>query len=247
MYQYEIVISTIEKLGGVATLGQLYREVLKNQDFKFKGKTPARNINRIVQLQTKDIYKIRPGLYGLVKDRERNESKGLFEVTDKNKDSEEIIEFNHTYYQGLVLEIGNLRKYSTYSPEQDKNKKFLDKTLGEIRTLTKIPDFSYEFFINRSKTVDVIWFNERNMPASFFEIEHTGQFLNALVKLNDLQDFAARMIIVADRVRRNEFEKNRSFSSFKEITKRVEFLSYEQLIKQYEVLNEKMSYETIII
>ena len=247
MKQYEVVIEAIETLGGIATLGQIYHEVLKNPEFKYKGKTPTRNVNRIVQTQTKDIYKIKPGLYSLVKYRKKNESEGIIVETEKNANSEEIIVFNHSYYQGILLEIGNLRKFHTFSPDQDKNKKFLSKSMGEIRTLEKIPIFSYEYFINRCKTVDVIWFNERKMPSNFFEVEHTSQFVNSLVKFNDLQDFSARMIIVSDKTRKSEFEKNRGYDSFKNISKRVEFLNYEQLIKQYESLSEKLTFETIII
>lgn len=247
MRQYEVVIEAIETLGGIATLGQIYHEVLKNPEFKYKGKTPTRNVNRIVQTQTKDIYKIKPGLYSLVKYRKKNESEGIIIETVKNANSKEIINFNHYYYQGILIEIGNLRKFQTFAPDQDKNRKFILKSMGEIRTLEKIPMFSYEYFINRSKTIDVIWFNERKMPASFFEVEHTSQFVNSLTKFNDLQDFAARMIIVSDKSRKGEFQKNRDYASFKDIAKKVEFLNYEQLVKQYEALNEKLTYETVII
>jgi len=247
MKQYEVVIEAIEKLGGIATLGQIYQEALKNPEFKYSGKTPTRNINRIVQLQTKDIYKIKPGLYSLVKYRKKNESEGIIVETAKNVNSEEVSVFNHSYYQGILLEIGNLRKYQTFSPDQDKNKKFLSKFIGEMRTLDKIPQFTYENLVSRSRTVDVIWFNERKMPSNFFEVEHTTQFINSLAKFNDLQDFSARMIIVSDKSRKLEFDKSKDFSSFRDITKRVEFLNYEQLIKQYEALNEKLSFETVII
>lgn len=115
MTQHEAVIHTIENLGGVATLGQLYQEVFKMKDCEWKTKTPFASIRRIVQLNP-EIYKIKPGLYGLVQMREKNESKGIFEETSKNKDSEEIIEFNHSYYQGLLLQLGNIKKLETFIP-----------------------------------------------------------------------------------------------------------------------------------
>ena len=68
MKQYEAVIETLDKLGGVATLGELNREVFKISDCEWKTKTPFASIRRIVQ-QTKGIYKIKPGLYGLEKYR----------------------------------------------------------------------------------------------------------------------------------------------------------------------------------
>lgn len=52
MKQYEAVIETLDKLGGVATLGELNREVFKISDCEWKTKTPFASIRRIVQ-QTK--------------------------------------------------------------------------------------------------------------------------------------------------------------------------------------------------
>ena len=102
MKQYEAVIETLDKLGGVATLGELNREVFKISDCEWKTKTPFASIRRIVQ-QTKGIYKIKPGLYGLEKYRKQIEDRGIIVETEKNKDSNHVIMFNHTYYQGILL------------------------------------------------------------------------------------------------------------------------------------------------
>ena len=40
-------------------------------------------------------------------------------------------EFSHSYYQGLLLELGTVKKFETFVPQQDKNKNFLDSTLAE--------------------------------------------------------------------------------------------------------------------
>jgi len=72
MKQNEAVIITLEKLGGIATLGQLYQETMKIKDCVWKTKTPFASIRRIVQLD-KNIYRIKPGLYGLMKYKTQNE------------------------------------------------------------------------------------------------------------------------------------------------------------------------------
>ena len=41
------------------------------------------------------------------------------------------------------------------------------------------------------------------MPHSLFEIEHSTDIQNSLLKFNDLQDFYSRMVIVADTVKQN--------------------------------------------
>lgn len=246
MKQHEAVIQTLENLGGIATLGQLNQEVFKIEDCQWKAKSPFANIRRIVQTRPHEIYKIKPGLYGLVSHRKQNEAKGILEETDKNKDSKEIAEFNHSYYQGLLLTIGNLKHFLTFLPHQDKNRKFINETLGAISTLDKIPAYSYENLVKRSATIDVIWFNERKMPHSFFEVEHSTDIQNSLLKFNDLQDFYSRMFIVADKVRRKEFETKIQYAGLRDIKNRVKFLDYETLSKQYEQTIESKHFEVII-
>lgn len=156
--------------------------------------------------------------------------------------------FNHSYYQGLIITIGNLKKFATFVPQQDKNKKFINQKLSDIRTLDVIPAFSYQNLVHRSSTIDVIWFNQRNMPHSFFEIKHTTDIHTSLLKFNDLQDFYTRMIIVSDECRKNEFETKLKYISFNEITqnRRVSFLDYDTLIKQCEKAIEETTYGIIL-
>jgi len=247
MNQNEAVIVTLEKLGGVATLGQLNQEVFKITDCDWKTKTPFASIRRIVQLN-KNIYKIKPGLYGLVDFKKVLESKGIIEETDNNKDSKEIIDFNHSYFQGLLLTVGNLKGMKTFVPQQDKNRYLLNTKLGEIRTLNDLPPFTYPKLVQRSSTIDVIWFNDRDMPHSFFEVEHSTDIQNSLLKFNDLQDLFARMVIVADSRRKSEYLNKIKYSAFKDlsINNRVTFLEYEALNKQYEYLIEQQSYGLIL-
>ena len=237
----------MEKLGGIATLGQLNQEVMKISDCEWKTKTPFASIRRIVQ-QTNGIYKIKPGLWALESHRKDLESKGFLVETEKNKNSEEIKQFNHYYYQGLLLNIGNLRGKNTFVPNQDKNRYFTNETLGQIRTLQELPKFSYETLIQRSSTIDVIWFNKRNMPDSFFEVEHSTDIQNSLLKFDDLIDFSARMYIVADLARKDEYEKKIKYSAFTELVQnnRVRFLSYNELEKYYTIEIEKQKFETIL-
>ncbi|MEK7448929.1 MAG: hypothetical protein AAB019_05525 [Planctomycetota bacterium] len=246
MKQYEAVIQALEKLGGVATLGQLNQETMKIKDCEWKTKTPFASVRRIVQLD-KNIYKIKPGLYGLLKYKKEIEAKGIIAETSDKKDSTKAIEFNHSYYQGLLLIIGNLKGLKTFVPNQDKNKEFINRSLGDIKTLDAIPEFSYANLVQRSSTIDVIWFNERKMPHSFFEVEHSSDVQNSLLKFNDLQDFYTKMFIVANKKRKSEYENKIKYSSFKQISDRIKFLDYESLNKQYEFIIEQQSFQTLII
>ena len=233
MKQHEAVILALENLGGIATLGQLYQTAPNMPDSEWKTQTPFASIRRIVQLR-KEIYKIKPGLYGLTSLKSANEAKGIVVETAKNKDSKEVTEFNHSYYQGLLLQVGTLRAHGCWCPNQDKNRLFLGKPLGTLRTLAELPAFSFPPLVQRSASVDVIWFNKRGMPHTFFEVEHSTDIYNSLIKFNDLQDFYVRMLIVSDSNREKEYQQKLKASPFADINGRVKFLSYDSLAKQHE-------------
>ena len=203
MTQAQAVIEAIRQLGGIAPLANIYNVALSIPDCEWSTKTPFASIRRIVR-HTKGIYVVRKGLYALESHRRQFEANGIVELTPANESSDTVRQFTHSYFQGLLLQVGNLRNLSTFAPQQDKNKQFLtNQTIGELRSLDKIPPFTYPDLVKRSSTVDVIWFNQRGLPHSFFEIEHSTDIQNSLLKFCDLQDFHARMVIVADKRREN--------------------------------------------
>ena len=234
MKQYEAVIETLERLGGIATLGKLNQEVFKIKDCEWKTKTPFASIRRIVQ-ERKEIYRIKAGLWALTSHRKELEAIGIIPDNEQKGNTPSVNEFNHSYYQGILLEIGNSRGFDTFVPDQDKNKRFANATLKEVRSLDAIPLFSYSDFVHRSSTIDVIWFNERKMPCHFFEVEHSTDIQNSLLKFFDLQDFYSRMFIVADKKRKEEYERKIHYRAFKTLVEndRIQFLDYETLHKIY--------------
>ena len=233
MTQAQAVIETIEMLGGIATLNQINQHVFEITDCQWGSKTPFASIRRIVRESR----------------RQELEGNGIFVQNEHNQDSEIVQTFNHAYYQGLLLEMGKMRHLDTFVPDQDKNKQFLNQAvLGDLRTIQALPEYSFPQLVKRSSTIDVIWFNERHMPHSFFEVEHSTDIQNSLLKFNDLQDFAARMVIVADEKRHHEFISKMGYAAFSKLAedKRVAFLSYESLGKQYEQEFEKQKFEFVI-
>ncbi len=234
MKQYEAVIQTLEKLGGQATLAMLYTEVMKIKECQWGTKTPFASIRRIVQTRP-EIFKVRPGLWALCSYKEK------LGLTGSRNESDRMVEETHSYYQGLLVVIGNLRGFSTLVPNQDKNRLFVYKPLGELCTLRKIPRFSHDFLVRRTSTVDVVWFNSRQMPNSLFEVEYSTNIQTALLKFYELQDFYTRMVIVAHESRQREFEYKLRHAAFSEISQRVKFLGYSTLVRQYEYESLKAS------
>ena len=224
--QTQQVIDTLREHGGYATLRNLYHLV---DTSTWATKTPQESIRRIVQ-QSSDIFKIQPGLWALKECRDDVMHK--LELKPGNKKSEET--FTHGYYQGLLVEIGKFRRMTTYVPAQDQNRLFIDKKLGEITDITNLPDFTYDNLKRKARSIDVIWFNERQMPSDFYEVEHTTDIKNSLSKFYELQDFHAGFFIVADAKRKKEFEDKLNVSMFSSIEKRVKSLNYAQVVGIYE-------------
>ena len=225
MKQKYYVIDAMRANGGYATLQQLNMLV----DFStWKTKTPEASIRRIVQ-ENDEFFRIQPGLWAL---REyENEVNKKFNIIKSNVES--VSPFTHSYYQGIIVEIGNIKKLGTYVPPQDKNKLFLEKKLSDIITVHDIYKFTYDDIIRNAKTVDAIWFNERKMPCAFYEVEHTTNIKNSLNKFFELQDFRAKFYIVADKARKRQFEDVIGASIYNPIREMVGFVSYDDLVKQY--------------
>jgi hypothetical protein len=221
MKQYEAVIEVMKINGGFATLGWLYQNALKVEGVEWGTKTPFATIRRIVQ-NDKLFFKIRPGLWAL----KEYKDKIPFAVASK-KTAPENQEFSHSYYQGLLVEIGNMKGFHTAVPNQDKNRFFLNKPLSSIVTTDSFYRFTYDGIVQRAQTIDVVWFNERQLPNSVFEVEHTTDIQNSLLKYLELQDFNIEFKIVADEVRKSEFQKKIAYEAFRPIKEKVKFIGYQ--------------------
>ncbi|WP_297967514.1 hypothetical protein [uncultured Anaerovibrio sp.] len=226
MTQKQQVIETMKENGGYATFQQLNHLM----DFSsWKTKTPQASVRQIVQVND-EFFRIKPGLWALTE--YKDEVLRRFQIQENNRDSEEA--FNHSYYQGIIVELGNMHNFKTYVPSQDKNRLFLEKRLADITTENELPPFTYDCLASRAKTVDVIWFNERKMPSRFYEVEHSTNISNSLDKFYELQDFRADFYIIADESRRRQFNSLMERSMYSEIVKYVKFFNYENLVLQYE-------------
>lgn len=229
MRQYEAVIEAMEQLGGYATLGELYQKALAMPDVRKWGtKTPCATIRRIVQ-ERPELFKIRPGLWALESHRKQLPAPLLAKKETKAK-SKEVQLFDHTYYQGLLVQLGNLQKFMTYVPAQDKNRLFLGRDkLTDFVTTTQMPAFTYPEITGRVKSIDVIWFNNRKLPKAVFEVEHSTDIKNSLIKFAELEDFRIEMKIVAYEHRKREFEQVMASRVFALIKNHVNFISYKEL------------------
>ena len=215
----DAVIEVMRANGGYATLGQLYTDALKIPGVKWETKTPFKSINRIMQEgRGRYFFRIRPGLWALLEAKEKLPA----DLKEKQKP-----ESDHVFYQGLLVELGNLRKQQTFVPKQDRGKAFLGKPLGSLVTVEDIYPFTYPEIVRRAATVDVIWFNERRFPSEFIEVENTTDMHGAFLKFVMFDAFNSRFRVVGPAARKSEFESKLTHPSFVSVAKRTKFTSYE--------------------
>lgn len=233
MNQREAVIEAMRANGGYATLGHLYKEVLKIPGVKWETKTPFKSINRIVQ-DPRYFFRIRPGLWALLEAKKKLPD----DLSKKPKP-----ESDHTYYQGLLVELGNLRRHQTFVPKQDRGKMFLGKPLGSLVTVEDIYPFTYPEIVRRAATVDVIWFNQRKFPEEFIEVENTTDMHGAFLKFVMFDAFISEFRVVAPAARRSEFDSKLTHPSFVSVARRTKFTSYELVAGMHTKASEAIGLE----
>jgi hypothetical protein len=84
----------------------------------------------------------------------------------------------------------------------------------------------------------VTWLNCRDLPGAFFEIEHTTDISTSLLKFVEFQDFRVNLYVVADAVRKADFEKKMTYTAFAPIRNCVTFLDYESLSRLHARVTE---------
>jgi hypothetical protein len=182
--------------GYFASLQHIYKEFPKYRTWT--GKTPLKTIQERVQ-RDKRFTRIGVGVYTLTEFLDKLQK---VQVPDKKS---ERSEFQHNIIQGMLLEIGEMKQYGTYTP--DRRKTFDGKQLGLIASIKDCPKFTFSNIIEQSvRFIDVIWFNQRNFPARVFEVEHSSDFRDALIKFSELQDFTTDFFIISPEDRRQKYE-----------------------------------------
>jgi len=233
MNQREAVVEAMRANGGYATLGELYKKALKIPGVSWETKTPFKSINRIVQ-NSRYFFRIRPGLWALLEAKDKLPA----DLGGKPKP-----ESDHTYYQGLLVELGNLRKHRTFVPMQDRGKTFLGRPLGSLVTVEQIFPFTYPEIVRRAAAVDVIWFNQRKFPSELIEVENTTDMHSAFLKFVMLDAFCCTFRVAAPAARKNEFEAKLSHPSFISIATRTKLSSYDMVADMHTRANETAALE----
>ena len=206
----------------VAPLRKIYKEIAKYRSLT--GQTPFNTIQAIVQRDPK-FTKVGLGIYALTEYLDK------LPTFPEPRSKEQEKEQTHYSIQGMLLEIGNVEGYDTYSP--NKNAIFDNKPLLQLMTLPQFPNFTYPNLIRSVRFIDVMWFNERSFPKFAFEVEITPQFKNSLLKFSELSDFYTTFYLVAEAENQDKYYREISRTVFREIKERCLFKTCDQVRDMY--------------
>ncbi len=141
-----------------------------------------------------------------------------FTISNIKNTAEESL---HSILQGRLLEIGNIRGFKTFCP--DKSKKFNQKRLDEISTLSQCPKLEFSNY-NVLKNIDVIWFTEKNnhfIPEYAFEVELSTGTWSGVGRLATLLDYRhVNMFVISNNIKKYE-QVMFSFSDYKKRYKHI--------------------------
>ena len=239
MWQKQLTYSeAIEKVllenNYIAPLRKIYKDIVKYR--ALTGQTPFKTIQERVQRDTR-FTRVGLGVYALTEYLDK------LPTPIKPRNEKEERERTHYSIQGMLLEIGNVEGFDTYSP--NKNATFDNKPLLQIMTLKEVPKFTYDSIIDKVRFIDVLWFNARGFPKYAFEVEITPQFRNSLLKFCELDDFLAKFYLIAEEGNRSRFEREVNRSVFSEVAGRCFFKTCDQVIDMYSnsIEKQRVSFE----
>ncbi|GAH75337.1 unnamed protein product, partial [marine sediment metagenome] len=208
--------------GYLASLQHIYKEFPKYR--ALTGQTPFKTIQERVQRDPR-FTRIGLGIYALTDYLDK------LPTSPKPQSKEQEKEQTHYSIQGMLLEIGNMEGFDTYSP--NKNAIFDNKPLVQIMTFSEFPNFTYPNIIQSVRFIDVLWFNDRGFPKFAFEVEITPQFRNSLLKFSELSDFYTTFYLIAEAENQDKYYREIARSVFGEIKGRCLFKTCDQVRDMY--------------
>lgn len=228
----------IEKLilesGGSASLSLLYQNA---QKYKKLPKGDWRKTLRAVlyrEVKRGRFIKVGLGVYALP--NFPIESSAYSSATGEVKPGDFITSSKdpHSTTEGMLLELGNFYQFLTYTG--DKSKLFDGKALNAIEGIHNVPDFTYRNLVDGVRRIDVVWFSKRGMnvfPKYIYEVEHTTDFTNSMLKMFQLADFDARFILASWQSRKGIFDDRINQEPFIHAKNKFFFKAFELIAELY--------------
>ena len=168
-------------------------------------------------------------------------------VEEQKPDKKDTIRM-HSYIEGICIELGNFKNFSTYTA--DPSAVFKDNIrLLDIVALKEIPQFTYSEIIQEAKRIDVVWFNKKGFqfPQKVFEIvDSIGTLTGAFNRSLQLLNFRTEFYIVAPEQHRAKYNQTVQLEPYNRNIDCFKFINYDDIILLYENAEKVNKLETKI-
>ena len=227
MTKVDAIEKVMEDNGGTANLSVIYDNILKYYPDAKKQLDWEAGIRGVLYREIKNqgrFKKIGLSIYALK------------DYVQEKKPVAKDVKRMHSYIEGICIEIGNLKKFGTYTA--DPSAMYRDNIkLKNIATFSNIPRFSYPEIINEVRRIDVVWFNQKGLcfPQKVFEIvDSVGTLNGAFNRSLQLQNFRTDFYIVAPEQHRAKFEQTVNLETYVSNRERFTFVNYEKVLEWYD-------------
>lgn len=223
----DVVRDALAKLGGEGHLRDIYRIVRKH---------PKRLTNRTWQYTIRRVVR----QYAIFQPVPPKRS-GVYRLVDipEGVAAPDHVGTDHGVAQGMLLALGRLYGYETFSPVSDRTTRtFQGQPLSSFTTVADCSEFCRGASLNRVQQIDAIWLvddNEGFYPAYAFEVEHTTRVRSGLDRLVEIPErFSVRLFVVAPGEKEQSiFDKLIVQNRFRRYRPRLVFRDYKQLETLY--------------
>ena len=227
MTKVEAIQKVMENNRGTASLEVIYQNIEKYYPTAKLSKEWEAGIRGVLYREirnNKKFKKIGLSIYAL-KDY----------VEEQKPQVEDVVRM-HSYIEGICLEIGNFKKFETYTA--DPSAIYRDNlNLNNFATMNDIPIFSYNEIVQDVKRMDVIWFNQKGLhfPQKVFEVvDSIGTLNGAFNRCLQLKNFRTEFFIVAPEKHRTKFNRTMNLETYRKSNHRFKFINYDEIVELYE-------------
>jgi hypothetical protein len=223
----EVVRNALIKLGGQGHLSEINNEI--EGHIKTRTNPTWRDTIRRVVRQYKIFQPVPPersGIYRLIEE---------VPITVERQVFTEEPEIDHGIAQGMLVTLGNVYGYETFTPLRDQTtRKFQERTLSTLVTIADCSDIFKGPNVSKIREIDVLWFDEDDyglFPRYAFEVEETTGVKSGLDRLLKIpRRFSVKFYIIAPSNKEEElFNRYVNQTPFREYKDKFSFKNYKEL------------------
>jgi len=135
----------------------------------------------------------------------------------------------HEEAEAILLELGNLLGYETYTA--DPAKSYKNAKLGEIASSKDVPQILRN--TKNVQRIDVIWYKEEMPPSYFFDVDGRRTMRDAIHRLYQARNLNVRFFIIGPKEVREKFEEWVSTAPYNSSRNLYNFRTFEELSRLY--------------